>query len=582
IWGLSQIARKGDIKILTPLLKLLQDPNEEIIAQTARHIGDAGFNDCGCENDLIFLLKHSSPRVRMLATEALGKIKSESSILPILEMLNQTETQDPWLRHAGMIALGRIGKADAMENIKNDPSIHKKLAAVVSLRRMESPLVSSFLNDSNELVVAEAARAINDDYSIPDALSSLANILNSTPFQNEVIIRRSINANVRVGEEKNIDQLFDYALNIINPENLRAEAISALTYWAEPSVFDRVDGRYRGIIERNDEIVRAKSQILLDQLKIEKSEPVAVFIIRALGAFKFSEAEMILKQNIQNHPSSDVKIASLDALRNMESGQLEEGLIIAFSDKNEKVRAFSLSILPQSKISGEAAIDLYEKILSKGSIAEKQSAIGALMDLKTEGVAEILKKLHEGLIQGKLEQEIRFDVLEALEKNGQQDLATEYNLKDKYEGFGELMYGGNIQKGRRIFYDNQAAQCIRCHAIFEYGGNAGPGLMGVGNRLTKEQLLNSLINPSAELSPGYGVTAIETKNGEKISGVILEDSPKSLKLKIGKEDIKEFKKEEISKREDIPSAMPEMREILTKREIRDLISFLASLQGDMN
>lgn len=580
IWGLSQLARKGDKKTLSPILKLLQDPDEEIIAQTARHIGDATFTDCECEQELISLLKHSSLRVRMLSAEALGKIKSQSAITPILEMLDQIETQDPWLRHAGMIALGRIGNSAELVKLNNDPSLHKRLGAVVALRRMENPSISAFLNDKEEWVVAEAARGINDDYSIPQALSALADILNLTPFQSEVIIRRSINANVRVGNSVNIEQLFQYALNEKNPESLRAEAILALTHWGEPSAFDRVDGRYRGEIKRDDSEVKSKISLLMQQLLKEKSSPVASVIIRALGAFKIEESAVTLKEYIQKHLSPEVRMASLDALKNMESPLLEAGLIFAFSDKTQEVRAFALSLLPQSKISGDAAIALYEKILAKGSIQEKQSAINALVELKTDGVKQILDQLYSELKNGKLEKEIRFDVLEALEKNGQSELVNTYYSEDKLEGYGELLHGGNINKGRRIFYDNQGAQCIRCHAIFEYGGNAGPGLMGVGDRLTNEQILNSLINPSLELSPGFGVTSIETSDGKKISGIILEDSPMKLKLKIGKEDLVEFDKNQIIKREDVPSAMPSMREILTKREIRDLISFLASLKGE--
>jgi hypothetical protein len=44
--------------------------------------------------------------------------------------------------------------------------------------------------------------AINDDLSIKDALPALGNLINTTSFANEALVRRIINANLRVGTMK--------------------------------------------------------------------------------------------------------------------------------------------------------------------------------------------------------------------------------------------------------------------------------------------------------------------------------------------------------------------------------------------
>jgi hypothetical protein len=41
---------------------------------------------------------------------------------------------------------------------------------------------------------------------------------------------------------------------------LRAEAIATLGSWANPSVMDRVDGRHRGVLDRNPADVIARIQ----------------------------------------------------------------------------------------------------------------------------------------------------------------------------------------------------------------------------------------------------------------------------------------------------------------------------------
>ena len=91
--------------------------------------------------------------------------------------------------------------------------------------------MASFLNDDDEYIVTEAARAINDDLSIVSALPALANMLGQSRFNNEPLIRRAINACLRVGGEKELDLLIAYAEKENIPEDLKAEALSVIGTW---------------------------------------------------------------------------------------------------------------------------------------------------------------------------------------------------------------------------------------------------------------------------------------------------------------------------------------------------------------
>ncbi len=142
------------------------------------------------------------------------------------------------------------------------------------------------------------------------------------------------------------------------------------------------------------------------------------------------------------------------------------------------------------------------------------------------------------------------------------------------------MIGGNAGRGNQIFYNNEAAQCVRCHAIFEVGGNAGPGLLGVGERLSREQLLESMVAPSASYAAGYGVVILEMKDGSTASGIVMNEDDEYITLKVGKEDIQKLRQEEVDTRENIPSSMPVMGDLLSKRQLRDLVAFLASLKAE--
>ena len=98
-------------------------------------------------------------------------------------------------------------------------------------------------------------------------------MLATTKFTNEPLIRRAINANLRVGTRKAMQILMQYAKGDGNPVAMRAEALDALSTWAKPSLLDRVDGRYRGPVTRDLASVKSQSASLFTSLAAS-AEPV--------------------------------------------------------------------------------------------------------------------------------------------------------------------------------------------------------------------------------------------------------------------------------------------------------------------
>ncbi|MBW3544256.1 MAG: HEAT repeat domain-containing protein [Bacteroidetes bacterium] len=226
IWGISQLARR-DSQYARLLLPLLQDSDGEIRAQAAKWLGDFRYKEAG--DALIPLLKDENSRTRFFAAEALGRIAHAPAIDPIIEMLAANDDEDTYLRHGGSLALARIGEAAPIVALANHKSPAVRMAAVISLRRLKHPEIALFLKDKDEYIVTEAARAINDDLSIEQALPALGNVLQSTRFTNEPLIRRAINANLRVGNDTAMQNLVNYSLKEGNPAAMRAEAVQALS-----------------------------------------------------------------------------------------------------------------------------------------------------------------------------------------------------------------------------------------------------------------------------------------------------------------------------------------------------------------
>ena len=96
------------------------------------------------------------------------------------------------------------------------------------------------------------------------------------------MIRRSINANLRVGTDEALQNLVDYSLKQNNPAVMRAEAIDALSTWSKPSVVDRVDGRYRGVIKRDPALVKSNAGDALIRLLKNKDLIIRISAVKAI------------------------------------------------------------------------------------------------------------------------------------------------------------------------------------------------------------------------------------------------------------------------------------------------------------
>jgi putative heme-binding domain-containing protein len=90
------------------------------------------------------------------------------------------------------------------------------------------------------------------------------------------------------------------------------------------------------------------------------------------------------------------------------------------------------------------------------------------------------------------------------------------------------LYGGDSRSGWGIFHWNSTAQCMRCHAIDGEGSNVGPDLGNIGNTLTREQILEAMVDPSARIAPGYGNVILELKDGQEVFGMLTKETAEEL------------------------------------------------------
>ncbi|GGC23893.1 glucose dehydrogenase [Parapedobacter defluvii] len=584
IWGISQLART-DMQYASLLLPLLKDADPEIRAQAAKWLGDMRYAAAG--EELLPLLSDENSRGRFFAAEALGRIQYGPAIAPIIAMLEANNDEDAFLRHAGTLALARIGKPEPIVALAGNSSRALRIAAVVTLRRMSDPGIARFLNDSDEFVVTEAARAINDDLSIKDALPALADLLGKTPYTNEALIRRAINANLRVGQPDNLQHLIQYAQGNAHPATMRKEALDAISTWAKPSVVDRVDGRYRGPIERDMNALREQTADVFTRLLTDAELSVKLSAAKAIGKLQIRQAADELAAGLQQDREASMRVECLKALVALEAPQQEQAIKWALADREKAVRVAGLDLLENMTISKPVMVDLLTNVIATKTTEEKQAAILTLGKMPLENSQTTFSSLLDQMEKGQLSRDVSLELGEAIDSTHSEALMARYASVSQHFSPDELLasyasslQGGNPERGRTIFFQHPQAQCMRCHSYDDRGGNAGPRLNGVANRLTHEQLLESIIDPGRRIAPGFGVVVLELNDGQTLSGIFQGEDERGVKIRKGQGPDQLIPQNQIQKKTFSPSSMLDMKTILSKREIRDVVSFLATLTAD--
>ena len=582
ILGLSQLARLKDKSYAKPLVALLKDADPEVRAQAAKWLGDIRYKEASKE--LIANLTHENARVRFFSAEALGRAKDATAIQPLIQLLAANNDEDAFLRHGASYALSQIGQAAPLAALSTHPSKAVRMGAVIALRRLASPELAKFLADAEEDIVTEVARAIHDDLSVPAAMPKLAALLATTPFTNEPLIRRVISANQRLGKEENLNYVLGYLAKPGVSEALKKESLATLGTWASPSVLDRVDGRYRGEVTRDPALIKQKVAATLELQAKSSVVELRRESIKAMGKLGMSKMADFLFGKLKTDPSQEVKVEALNSLVVMNASNLSDAISYAMRDVSEGVRVAGLGLIAQTSLPNNEKVPLLLEILKKRTLAEQQTALLTLGSLEGSKDFKEWSTILEDFKVGKLPEGTWIELEEAVLATGSATLKASYEtLLDEKAG-GEpwkkyvgALAPGNIEKGRNIFYQNQTAQCIRCHAYDDMGGNAGPALDNIGKILSKEELLIALVEPSKRLAPGYGSITVNLVGGSKITGILLEEKKDSFWVQVGTEK-KEISKKEVASSNIGASSMPPMGSLLSKREIRDLVSYLSTLK----
>jgi putative membrane-bound dehydrogenase-like protein len=130
---------------------------------------------------------------------------------------------------------------------------------------------------------------------------------------------------------------------------------------------------------------------------------------------------------------------------------------------------------------------------------------------------------------------------------------------------------GDAKRGLVVFKN----LCAQCHKIHGEGQDVGPDITSNG-RATFEQLLSNVFDPSLVIGAGYQAVTVETTRGRSLTGLLVEDGPMRVVLKLqgGKQEVVPRRLVETVTVSPL-SLMPEgIEKQLKPQEIADLFAFL--------
>ncbi len=138
---------------------------------------------------------------------------------------------------------------------------------------------------------------------------------------------------------------------------------------------------------------------------------------------------------------------------------------------------------------------------------------------------------------------------------------------------------GDTNRGREVFVRN----CTACHKVGNGEGREfGPNLAGVAKRMNKVKIVQSVVDPNAEVAEKYRSTLIVTTDGMPTAGLVVSENDTEVELFDGKA-VRKIAKADIEERvTQQQSSMPEgAASTVAPSEFIDLLEYLAAQNQDV-
>ncbi len=560
------------------------------------------------------LLADPEPRVRAAAAVVYGVLIGTKfqvkfitpagpthKLAPLFDILAANNDQDAYLRQAAVEGLVRsdygpegMFNAWKLGGSKYDtPAV--RLGVVLALRKLHGPKLAHFLADADPRIVAEAARAIYDE-GVTQAMTDLAKLAD-TPKLPDAVAYRAVAANFKLGTADCAMRVARVAARPGEADYIRDTALKLLADWAKPGRLDPITGLRQDIPARPGDIAAAAVRPVLADLFVgsEGVRKQAATVTAKLGV---KEVGPLMNQIVRDAKQPvGVRVEALFALEAVKAGELSDAAKVALASPEAKLRAAARVV--NAKADPTAALTELPALVADptASVIEKQMALGVMGTLpESQAVDAGLVTLMDQALAGKLPPELKLEVLEAANARSASkglklhapvrakikaiDTADRAAVdKDPLARYRDTIAGGDAERGRAVFLNSAAVYCQRCHKLDGQGGDVGPAMNGVGSKHPRDYLLESIVNPNAKIAEGYQSVILQTADGRTITGVLRGKDAQNYTVVTADNKVVVVPAADVDGQKPDKSAMPDdLHKKLTRRDLRDVVEFLAGLK----
>jgi putative heme-binding domain-containing protein len=139
-----------------------------------------------------------------------------------------------------------------------------------------------------------------------------------------------------------------------------------------------------------------------------------------------------------------------------------------------------------------------------------------------------------------------------------------------------LSLHGDPGRGEQLFWST-AVNCGSCHKIGERGTAVGPDLSTIGKQRTREDLLQSILEPSRRIEPNYSAYAAQTADGRAVTGLLVKRDNTGVVLRDAQNKEIRLVAHNIERLQPLPISLMADGQLaaLTPQEAADLLDYLA-------
>ncbi len=581
VWSLARIAQQTivvDPGLARDAVQALRSALDDQVAdiRQAACLGLARSPSIAKASWIMPLLNDRDASVRRQAATTLGIIGDSDAVQPLVDLLHRDDI-DREEEHAAIFALIEIGDAkrirESMSEIFSQSSSRSRSirGVLVALDQIDGSTVEFDeamlgLLANDPVTVRVTSRIVNQH---PEWASRVASMLRE----------QSISENTKalllaaLIKQESVAAVAGELLQDDGDHSSRAMSLRAI------AVAGRIQPHASWVTPLRREL----------QSSDEAAVTIAIQAVSSLDSDVFVE---VLKRLVDDESrTSVVRMNALAAITNV-SGKLDDETF------DRVIKHFVKPLSPTSS-------SLAAQILGTAKLSPHQLEVVA--PLLTDASPNDLRVLITSFQRG-VDQKLAKQFLHAMETSDALTHLTVNEFSDVVKGFppdvldqanqilGRLkehhqekllrletlrskLASGDAQRGESLFF-NEKSKCSVCHRVGDKGNRVGPELTTIGSNRTSNDLLESIVFPSASIVRDYESYKVLTEDGRVITGIVVSETNDVVviqqasgeKVELGQNEIEELSPNTVS---IMPGGLDQS---LTEQELLDVVSYLQGLR----